>query len=379
MTPADDRSKAIPVTPHARPSPPPARTARHGRPGFTLVELLIATSIIVLLLALSLPAFRAITGGRSIEGATNQVSSMLGRARADAVGLQLPRGVAFYTDATGQCKMAEVGPVTYVPWGGNNTPYSVGQYVSASGAFYVCKRNVLANTGTLANLPSATSPTADNTYWHVFVDAGGNPVPASTAVVTDAYHASDPYFATAGLFFDQIPDTDPIPLPLGIAAQVIADNSSGNVVGPSTITRTTDGYLHDGVILFDASGRMVYQSFVLSSYGLIGTAIALTNSSTNVALNVAINATTSPPLPNVGGTKYAVPQPLPSSFGLVLYDRESHDNQNFPPHDPELDPNVSYGSTGASPPSAADEEAWLDVNATPLLINRYTGTLVRGE
>ena len=65
----------------------------------------------------------------------------------------------------------------------------------------------------------------------------------------------------------------------------------------------------------------------------------------------------------------------------MLYDRDAHDNQKFPPHDPTLDATVvgGYGTVGGATPTPADEEQWLDVNATPLLINRYNGTLVRGE
>ena len=120
---------------------------------------------------------------------------MLGRARADAVGLQVPRGVAFYTDATGQCRMSEVGAAGFPAWAGNLTPYSKGSYVSSSTtaggvtttAYYVALQNIPSNTGTPANLPPATSPGTDTAYWHIFVDATKNPIPAATTVVTDAY------------------------------------------------------------------------------------------------------------------------------------------------------------------------------------------------
>ena len=47
-----------------------------------------------------------------------------------------------------------------------------------------------------------------------------------------------------------------------------------------------------------------------------------------------------------------------SQFGLVLYDTEALANQ---------------GVTGTA------EETWLDTNATPVLVNRYNGTLLRAE
>lgn len=65
---------------------------------FTLVEILIVISLIVLILAMAMPAFNFITGGRSEDAATNQISAMLARARTEAVGLQEKRGVMFYLD-----------------------------------------------------------------------------------------------------------------------------------------------------------------------------------------------------------------------------------------------------------------------------------------
>ena len=135
-------------------------------------------------------------------------------------------------------------------------------------------------------------------------------------------------------------------------------------------TRTADAYLRDGVIMFDAAGRLSQQSYVLAYNGLLGSTINLMNGT--AGLNVAIYTTTSPPFP----LGYTAPQPLPSSFGVVLYDRDAYASQKFPTIDPTF--SGSNYSTGATP-SESDAELWLDTNATPLLINRYNGTLVRGE
>jgi len=72
--------------------------SRHSRAAFTLTEIMVVIVIIVLLLALAVPAFNLIRGSRSIEGAENQVAAMLGRARADAIGLQKPFGLMFFID-----------------------------------------------------------------------------------------------------------------------------------------------------------------------------------------------------------------------------------------------------------------------------------------
>src|SRR4051812_37942437 len=68
------------------------------RPAFTLTEILIVIGIIVLLLAMAVPAMRVLTGGRSIDGAENQLSAFLGRARGEAIALQEERGVMFFVD-----------------------------------------------------------------------------------------------------------------------------------------------------------------------------------------------------------------------------------------------------------------------------------------
>ena len=79
----------------ARPVPP---TRRRRARAFTLTELLIVIGLIVLVISLAVPAFKAMTGGRSIDAAQNQLSAVLGARRAEAIGLQKVRGVFFYLD-----------------------------------------------------------------------------------------------------------------------------------------------------------------------------------------------------------------------------------------------------------------------------------------
>lgn len=54
--------------------------------------------IIVLVLAMAVPAFNALTGSRSIENATNIIAANLTRARLAAIQAQHPRGLVFYRD-----------------------------------------------------------------------------------------------------------------------------------------------------------------------------------------------------------------------------------------------------------------------------------------
>ena len=60
----------------------------HRSAGFTLTEILVVIGIIVLFIALAIPAMSAISGTRSIAGAENNLSALLARAQ-DRIG-ELP-------------------------------------------------------------------------------------------------------------------------------------------------------------------------------------------------------------------------------------------------------------------------------------------------
>ena len=79
------------------------------RRGFTLTEVLIVVALILLVITLAIPAFNAISGGRSVDAAQNQIAAALARARQDAMGIQEPRGILFFYDVdTGRAVLAEV-------------------------------------------------------------------------------------------------------------------------------------------------------------------------------------------------------------------------------------------------------------------------------
>src|SRR5688500_18884856 len=94
------------------------------RKAFTLIEVLIVIGIIVLVIALAVPALSWISGSRSIDGAENNLSAMLGRARNDAIALQVPTGVMFFIDdASRGVMMAEVYAVADNPPAGDRQVY----------------------------------------------------------------------------------------------------------------------------------------------------------------------------------------------------------------------------------------------------------------
>lgn len=93
-------------------------TNRKSDRGFTLTEMLIVIGIIVLVVLIAIPSFKALTGGRSTEAAQNQISAVLARTRTEALGLQQPRGILFYRDLdTQRVGLVMVKAVnTSAPW-----------------------------------------------------------------------------------------------------------------------------------------------------------------------------------------------------------------------------------------------------------------------
>jgi hypothetical protein len=74
--------------------------------------------------------------------------------------------------------------------------------------------------------------------------------------------------------------------------------------------------------------------------------------------------------------------PPRSQFGFAVYDQEAFDNLGFTAGDPQVNSSVgAYGSDNQNWENAtgeAKEERWIDANATPVLVNRNNGTLVKG-
>ena len=310
------------------------RIARQ-RSAYTLLEVMVVVVIIVLMIGMALPVFRVITGSRSEAGASNIIASMLGRARTDALGLQQNIGVAFIFNPTTQVEsMAEVEMVTgYSNWTSGQA-YSVGQYVISATAgaspYYCC---ILAQA---ANV----SPTFPGTgvYWK---EVGGPPLEIR-------------------------PDTDLQILPAGVGVQTIENCTyNGN-------TRSSDGYLAIGVIMFDSQGRLTSQNYGFSNTSRLATTSGLVigyPSSNKV----------------ISGNSFGVA----SQFGLVVFQKDAFLSQQFAVADALYidDTPLPVSSTSslpdynpATPPSNQKQaEDWLDQNATPLLINRYTGTLIKAE
>jgi Tfp pilus assembly protein FimT len=298
-----------------------------ARSAFSVTELLIVIGILVIVLALSVPAFNLITGSRSVETAGNNIAAMLSRARAEAIGLQQMRGVFFYVDIkTGNVNVALVEQVDK-PSGA--AALDVDVYLDLTG-----DRDVMS-------LSKGISVQV--------IDDGG-----SSAAPNDRYIGFNNINATPG----------------SAALPARAENRP----------------LYGGVILFDARGQLTSKRYALRVKRFDSTAAADVYTPMGVLLYEPPDPTVTPP----ANHREVVPiDPTPpanatrvmkSQLGYVLFDLETFKNANegSPFNDAVRDlqvesPAQSYGAHERA------KENWIDQNATAWLINRYTGTLVKGE
>ena len=189
------------------------------------------------------------------------------------------------------------------------------------------------------------------------------------------------------VYLDLIHDHESVPLTLGLSLQTI-DNAT--VVPGTPPTRSDDGYIgfntddpstpktiaYGGVILFDAHGQLVSRSYGFrlgypgGIWSEMGKLIMLSSSGP------------APPIDFVPGQPGPNPPPQ-SAFGLVLFNSEAFHGQDFTDSDTQIAGAGFNNVLGASLPgyggAEAAEETWIDQNSIPLIINRYNGTLIRGE
>jgi len=69
-----------------------------------------------------------------------------------------------------------------------------------------------------------------------------------------------------------------------------------------------------------------------------------------------------------------------TQVGFILFDEPTFAAQGLTDADPAVDSSVgTYTSRPTGGPTEKQEEDWIDGNGVPFLVNRYNGTLMRGE
>jgi len=219
---------------------------------------MIVISIVVLLMAVAVPLFRALTGDRSIEQGTNLLSSLLAQTRNQAIGNHEARGLCFYYD--------------------QNT----GRYV--------------------AEIVRYSDPVNNPTRIDVVFGGEVYPLPPGIGVCTG-------YSPTVRVY------SVPVTITL-----------MGGLYGTGVVN-------YPSVVMFDAEGQVLGASYWVDT---------LANGSVLGG--------------KLGDAAGSAAVPLSSQFVTQLFDREAFENCAF----------TARGT-------------WLDGNASPLIVNRYNGTLIKGE
>ena len=180
-------------------------------------------------------------------------------------------------------------------------------------------------------------------------------------------------------FLDLIRDRDPFYLPNGIRLFVAKDGPPPNT-GFFSYTDAFPSYRYlgpnfypvggsdpnatvypIGVILFGADGKLVVTEYGLRlHYGSNPSLLTQLMYSGNPASN---NAPADWPAVGQHKTHY-----LASQIGFVLVDKESF-----------LGGGAGFLDHDNPPGNEVAVDAWLDANASPIIVNRYDGTLMRAE
>jgi prepilin-type N-terminal cleavage/methylation domain-containing protein len=162
-------------------------------------------------------------------------------------------------------------------------------------------------------------------------------------------------------YLDLAPDHDYLSLPPATRVETMKDSGTPNVdpfpnaryLGFNSYSGSTTAI--GGVILFDGSGRLASPAY---GFRFIDRS---SGTGAPTSLGQMAFATQPPPVDRWPATAVKF---IRSQIAFTLYDQESGRNG---------------GVTDTNGGNEAARASWLDVSASPIFINRYSGTLVRAE
>ena len=140
---------------------------------------------------------------------------------------------------------------------------------------------------------------------------------------------------------------------------------------PAASGAATDRYIRQpGVIMFDSRGNVVSLTYGVHTVSKLARQSGRFPAS-DVNASVLSGTVYVPTFPTVANPNFS----LVTQVAVCLYDLQSFTAQGFSDEDAPFNGTAYTAGT----PTEQAEETWLDSNATPLLVNRYNGRLIRGE
>jgi prepilin-type N-terminal cleavage/methylation domain-containing protein len=356
------------------------RQPRINTRGFTLIELLVVLSIIIVILAIAVPVWSTLSGNNSVATAQNQIASMLGNARADALYNKQMTGVFFFIDpVSGQFAMAEVQADLWGPQAGGGYYAS---YVPTEITQEQSNPNAAAATAASA---SALGSGADVVPLEM-VNYLGNPLPNAAAATAYVYYR-DVVLLPAGVGVALCNNSNPYgsnPLPAGsVAATATAPAQPYN-----------DRYVRFGAIMFDANGALTTIPYAVPASRETPYVVANTiNAPNQLGKRIGLVPTyqTGPTgdlasqIPPAAQGTNTVAFLLTSQTGLLIYDHNAYLNQKTSTPKAFTDVDIQYALPGGPPygtPSLVDkesEESWLDQNGVAFLVSPFDGSLIKAK